>query len=33
MRISGKHLLPRLGVSANISPFPHTAEPWVSPES
>jgi hypothetical protein len=33
MRISGKRLLPRLGISATISPFPHTAEPWMSPDT
>ena len=30
MRISGKRALPRLGISATISPIPHSAEPWMS---
>src|SRR5262252_7614468 len=30
MLISGKRLLPRLGVSATISPSPNGAGPWVS---
>jgi hypothetical protein len=30
MDLSGKSLLPRLGVSANMSPNPAFAEPWVS---
>ncbi len=33
MQMPGKRLLPRLGVSATISPFPQTAEPWMSPDS
>src|ERR1700739_4385078 len=33
MQISGKRLLPRLGVSPTNSPIPHTAEPWMSPET
>lgn len=32
MQISGKRLLPRLGVSTTIPPSPHTAEPWMSCE-